>query len=115
MRIGLAGFAVQCVVIGTASDASMIWASIGLALLSNLVYPSLSSLVSRSTTAEQQGQAQGSINGVKALTEGFGPLLFGLLMNVFENTAVPGFPYIIGGGVCCVAIYMTYRIPEEEE
>ena len=51
--------------IGMAEDPTIVWASIFFALFSNLVYPSLSSLVSRSTTAEQQGQAQGSINAVK--------------------------------------------------
>lgn len=32
-----------------------------------------------------QGEAQGALNGIKALTEGFGPLLFGGLMALFEG------------------------------
>ena len=41
--------------------------------------------------------------------------MFGLLMNVFETTAMPGFPYIIGAAIIVLAIGMTYRIPSEEE
>uniref|UniRef100_A0A7S2SCZ5 Major facilitator superfamily (MFS) profile domain-containing protein n=1 Tax=Rhizochromulina marina TaxID=1034831 RepID=A0A7S2SCZ5_9STRA len=98
-----------------ANRQEYIWISIGLSLFSNLVYPSLCSLVSRNVPADKQGAAQGSINGVKALTEGFGPLAFGLLMNVFEDTALPGAPYLIGGFITLLAVAVTFRIPSEEE
>lgn len=115
IRLGLVGFAAQCLVIGTAQTITGIWLSIFFALFSNLVYPSLASLVSRSVSTVDQGMAQGSINGVKALTEGFGPLLFGILMHLFEDSAMPGAPYIIAAGVVCLAVGVTFRIPSEEE
>ena len=37
IRIGLVGFAIQCVMIGLAEEPSTIWASIFFALFSNLV------------------------------------------------------------------------------
>jgi len=115
LRIGLIAFAAQCAVIGLATAAEHIWFAIFFSLFSNLVYPSLSSLVSASVTDEQQGEAQGAINGVRALTEGFGPLCFGLLMNVFEDSRFPGFPYLVGSLITCLALATSARIPSEDE
>lgn len=42
-----------------------------------------------------QGEALGALNGIKALTEGFGPLSFGLLMGLYEDTPTPGAPYLL--------------------
>lgn len=44
--------------------------------------------MSASVPDAKQGEAQGAINGVRALTEGFGPLCFGMLMNFFEVTSL---------------------------
>lgn len=115
MRIGLLAFAAQCVIIGLADDPTIIWYSIVLALFSNLVYPSLSSLVSRSVDSSKQGEAQGAINGVKALTEGFGPLCFGFLMQLFEDSPVPGAPYLVSGLVTIASVALTYQFPSEED
>ena len=41
--------------------------------------------VSKVVEEREQGEAQGALNGIKALTEGFGPLLFGGLMALFEG------------------------------
>jgi len=54
LRIGLVAFAAQCAVIGLATAAEHIWFAIFFSLFSNLVYPSLSSLVSASVADEQQ-------------------------------------------------------------
>ena len=113
IRIGLTAFALQCVVAGLAWRVEHIWASIFLSLFSNLVYPSLSSLVSSYVPAAKQGEAQGAINGVRALTEGFGPLMFGLMMNIFEDTAFPGMPYLLGGAITGLAIATSFRLPDE--
>ena len=62
----------------------MVFLSVVPSLGSNLVYPSIMSLVSRSVSAEMQGEAQGAVNGVKAVTEGIGPLGFAFLLSLFE-------------------------------
>jgi hypothetical protein len=36
-------------------------------MIANLVYPSVSSLVSKMVSEEQQGEALGALNGIKAL------------------------------------------------
>ncbi|CAN0417695.1 unnamed protein product, partial [Hapterophycus canaliculatus] len=73
-------------------------------LLSNLVYPSISSLISRSVATSKQGEVLGAINGVRALTEGFGPLLFSCLFWYTEDTFLPGCPYLIAAVVCLAAL-----------
>lgn len=85
MRLGLFSFAVQCVVISMSTSSDYIYASIVFSMVSHLVYPSMSSLVSKLVDENMQGEALGALNGIKALTEGFGPLIFGLLMALFED------------------------------
>lgn len=81
-------------------------------LLSNLVYPSISSLISRSVVTSKQGEVLGAINGVRALTEGFGPLLFSFLFWQTENTFLPGCPYLIAAVVCVGALVLSFELPE---
>ena len=113
MRLGLVAFAGQCALVAVAQGPNVIFASISLSLLSNLVYPSISSLVSRMVPEDQIGEALGAINGVKALTEGAGPLTFAALMSTFEQTNLPGFPYLACSVVAVAACYVTYHIPDE--
>ena len=47
MRVGLAAFALQSAAIGASSSVASVCVAITLSMLSNLVYPSLSALVSR--------------------------------------------------------------------
>ena len=85
MRLGLFCFATQCIVIAFSTSPTGIFFSVVFSMISNLVYPSISSLVSKVVVNNKQGEAQGALNGIKALTEGFGPLVFGGLMAVFEG------------------------------
>lgn len=84
----------------------------GRSLLSNLVYPSISSLISRSVATSKQGEVLGAINGVRALTEGFGPLLFSCLFWYTEDTFLPGCPYLIAALVCLAALVLSYELPD---
>jgi MFS transporter, DHA1 family, tetracycline resistance protein len=68
MQIGLLGFALQCILIGFAQTPWMVFASMSGSMLSNLVYPSISSLVSKNVGGTAQGEVLGTINGVRALT-----------------------------------------------
>ena len=72
------------------ADPEFVFLSVGLSLLSNLVYPSVSALVARRVPPDGLGEALGAVNGVKALTEGLGPLVFAALMVEFEATSLPG-------------------------
>lgn len=114
IRLGLLSFALQCIAIALARTPDLIWASIALSLLSNLVYPAVSSLVSRNVPPATQGEALGAINGVKALTEGAGPLAFASLMSSFENTRFPGLPYLACAALAALALAVTCSFPSEE-
>ena len=74
----------QTALLAVAHSRAMVFLSVVPSLGSNLVYPSIMSLVSRSVSAEMQGEAQGAVNGVKAVTEGIGPLGFAFLLSLFE-------------------------------
>jgi len=105
MRLGLASFGFQCLVLGFAYEPWHLFFCAFFSLFGNLVYPSLSSLVSGSVEPEAVGEALGAINGIKALTEGVGPLVFGSLMTVSERSALPGWPYLIA----CIFSYAAFR------
>eukprot|EP01041_Mallomonas_annulata_P007186 gene7186-14650_t len=111
LRIGLAAFAMQCVCIAVSASPTVIFASITFSMLGNLVYPSVSSLVSKVVDADVQGEAMGALNGIKALTEGFGPLAFGALMHMYENTPTPGAPYLLAAVVAAWAMLHSYELP----
>merc|ERR1719198_1813769 len=100
MRLGLGCFALQTAILAVAKNPRTVFYSTFLSLGSNLVYPSISSLVSRSVPTEMQGEAQGAVNGVKAVTEGIGPLAFSFLLAYFENTSLPGAPYLSRARSC---------------
>ncbi len=85
IRVGLAAFAMQCIVLGFATEGWQLFFCVLLSCIANLVYPSLTSLVSSAVAPEMVGEALGAVNGVKALTEGVGPLVFGALMTFSEK------------------------------
>lgn len=111
IQIGLVSFALQCLVLGAANQAWHLFVCVGFSLLGNLVYPSLSSLVSGTVDPESNGEALGAINGVKALTEGIGPLIFGALMTISEGTDLPGWPYWIAGILVLKAYQVSKDLP----
>jgi DHA1 family tetracycline resistance protein-like MFS transporter len=111
VRIGLLAFAVQTVILAFSTSQEMIFASLFLSLLSNLVYPSISSLVSKSVPESVHGEALGTLNGIKALTEGVGPLAFGGLMYAYENAAIPGAPYLLATILVLWAWLHTFELP----
>lgn len=54
----------------------------------------------------------GAINGVRALTEGFGPLIFSCLFWYTEDTILPGLPYLIAALVCLAALVLSFELPD---
>ncbi|OEU20786.1 MFS general substrate transporter, partial [Fragilariopsis cylindrus CCMP1102] len=115
IRVGLISFGLQCIVLGAANEPWQLFLCVGLSLLGNLVYPSLSSLVSGIVEPKKVGEALGAINGIKALTEGIGPLFFGTLMTFSEGTAFPGSPYWLAGILVFVAYHLADKLPANSE
>jgi hypothetical protein len=114
MRLGLAAFGLQCVVLGLAYEGWHLFVCILLSLLGNLVYPSLTSLVSSSVEPGAVGEALGAVNGIKALTEGVGPLVFGSLMTLSEHSALPGWPYLVAALIVYMAYYYSQYLPDDD-
>jgi len=52
---------------------------------------------------------------LQALTEGFGPLVFGVLMALFERTPVPGAPYLLACVLSMWAFLHCFELPPEPE
>jgi MFS transporter, DHA1 family, tetracycline resistance protein len=113
IRIGLAAFTLQTICIAFSASPAMMVLSVSFSMLSHLVYPSVSSLVSRMVLESAQGEALGALNGIKALTEGFGPLVFGGLMFLFEDTPMPGAPYLLAAVVAAWALLHSYELPTD--
>jgi len=111
MRLGLLAFALQCAVLGLAYEGWQLFMCVALSMASNLVYPSLTSLVSANVSKDAVGEALGAINGVKALTEGIGPLVFGGLMTLSESSRLPGWPYLIASVFALLAYHRAMYLP----
>eukprot|EP01035_Chromulina_nebulosa_P019458 gene19458-25340_t len=115
MKLGLASFAIQCVLVAFSNSKTLIFGSIFFSMISHLVYPSLSSLVSKLVDEDVQGEALGALNGIKALTEGFGPLIFGFLMGLFEDSPLPGAPFLVASVLSCWALLHCFELPPQPE
>ena len=111
MRVGLISFALQCTLLAVANRPWHLFACAVLAIPGNLVYPSVSSLVSTTVRPDMVGRALGAVNGVKSLTEGAGPLLFGTLLTLSEDDALPGWPYFICGLMSIMAFVVCAALP----
>jgi hypothetical protein len=115
MKVGLVSFGLQCVVLGFAYEPWHLFVCAAFSLMGNLVYPSLSSLVSGSVEPDAVGEALGAVNGVKALTEGLGPLVFGSLMTISEHSTLPGWPYLLASVLVIAAYKVADELPDPEE
>jgi DHA1 family tetracycline resistance protein-like MFS transporter len=115
MRLGLAAFSIQCIVLGLAYEGWHLFVCAAISMLGNLVFPSLSSLVSGSVEPEAVGEALGAVNGIKALTEGIGPLVFGSLMTLSEGSALPGWPYLLAALLVWAAYKVSEHLPDAED
>ena len=114
MRIGLISFALQCVLLAVADSPWHLFVCAFLAMAGNLVYPSVSSLVSSTVRADMVGRALGAVNGVKSLTEGIGPLLFGSLLTMSEKDRLPGWPYFLAAIMVAFAYQAARKLPDQK-
>ena len=74
--------------------------------------PGINALVSESAPVGEQGAAQGGVNGLKALTEGVGPLLFATVFAFFDaDSILPGAPYLLGAFLVQFALKLASEIP----
>lgn len=89
IMIGLLMQAIQLSIYGIWSTKWLMWIAGLFTSLSSIVYPTISALVSKNSSAEQQGVALGILTGMRGLCNGLGPALFGLLFWLF-NVSLSG-------------------------
>ncbi|KAK3763628.1 hypothetical protein RRG08_057048 [Elysia crispata] len=84
IMFGLVFEIIQLTCYGFASEHWIIWMAGGMAAMSSIAYPSISSFVSAHASADQQGVAQGVVTGIRGLCNGLGPALFGFVFYLFN-------------------------------
>lgn len=77
--IGLVVQAIQLFIFGVWTTEWLMWVAGLLAAFSTIIYPAISSLVSKNADSEQQGVVLGILTGVRGLCNGLGPAMFGLI------------------------------------
>lgn len=107
-RLAIAGLTLMTIgfiATGLATAAWMLFPAVGLvALGSGMVTPSLTSLVSQSVLATEQGTTLGGVQAFTSLTMVFGPLLAGMLFDLIGPSA----PYLIGAGLLASALAVLF-------
>lgn len=93
----------------------MIYAATSLLLFTNIVMPSLQSMISKGTPSEEQGELQGTLVSITSLTSIIGPLLYTGLFSFFTNAthfSLPGAPYIAAALIsflCLMLVLMNRK------
>ena len=108
IQLGLTSFTLQCILLGCAYQKWHLYPCILLSIFGNLVYPSLTSLIVYSSSHDDHhdvGQLLGAIHGIKALTEGIGPLCFGLIFSFSNHHHFTGWPYLLLSIFPILALY----------
>jgi MFS transporter, DHA1 family, tetracycline resistance protein len=107
---GFAGY----LVFGLAATGSVYLAGIALVALWGIAGPSIQSLMSRRVGASEQGQLQGAIGSMRALTGMLGPVLFtqvfGAVVDRGGSTALLGAPYYLAATLVLVALVIGWRM-----
>jgi len=103
---------------GVASEGWMIWILIPISAVGAIVAPAMQGVMSRAAGADQQGELQGVLSSLSALSMILSPLIMTQAFFWFtrEGAAIwmPGAPFLVGGVLMALAftIYvMTQRAP----
>ncbi len=111
IRAGLALMGAAFIVAGLVPPVALFLATMGvIAVGSGLLTPSLSSLVSLATPADEQGRILGVYQSLGSLGRAVGPFLGGLLYDVVG----PGAPLWTAGTLLLLAALAASRIPRRE-
>jgi len=113
VQIGLSSLCCSLAALGCGWQASHFYLSAMFLGWGFTVMPGVNALVAEAAPPGAQGAAQGAIHGVKALTEGVGPLLFAGMFGLVggDSRAPPGTPYLIGAASVIGALIVAGTIP----
>lgn len=92
----------------------MIYAATSLLLFTNIVMPSLQSMISKDTPSSQQGELQGTLVSITSLTSIIGPLIYTWLFAYFtkkNHYSLPGAPYVMAAliSALCLVLVVTNK------
>lgn len=119
LACGVSGF----VVYGLAETETLFWAGAPLIALWGLSGPALQGLMSRHSSAEEQGRLQGANGSIKSIAGLFGPGLFAFAFSYFIDASLgrtlPGAPMLLAAAIlimsCIIAFRATQRRACESE
>ena len=111
--IGLALYTVGFVLFAFATKGWMMFAFMVPFALGGLCGPALQGLISNQVPANEQGELQGSLTSLIALTTIIGPLLMTWLFSWFTGKNAPvqfaGAPFLMGAVLCLVSLMLAMR------
>eukprot|EP00755_Sulcionema_specki_P037095 Sspe_Gene.108213::Locus_87381_Transcript_1_1_Confidence_1.000_Length_1473::g.108213::m.108213 len=112
LQLGLAGWSVKCLLFGVAAERSLLWIAGAMSLISGLFGPALTALAAHGAEFHgKQGEVQGAVAAFRALAEGTGPFLNGLLLVYAEGSLLPGAPYIAASALSVLSLTLAFSLP----
>jgi MFS transporter, DHA1 family, tetracycline resistance protein len=109
LACGIGGF----LVFGLSPVGSLFLAGIAGVALWGVATPSFQSLMSHRVDAMEQGQLQGALGSIRALTGMIGPLLFTQVFAAavgLEREQLLGAPFLLSAGLLAVALAIGWRV-----
>ncbi|MFT3838522.1 MAG: TCR/Tet family MFS transporter [Myxococcaceae bacterium] len=109
LACGVAGFAAM----GLAPNGAIFWLSVPLNSLWGLSGPPMQSLMSQRVGPNEQGQLQGAIGAMRAISEIIGPSIFTGSFAFFvrsKDVQLPGAPFLISSALILVSLLMATRL-----
>ena len=112
--LGVAWSAVGFAMFAGASRGWMMYAILGLTSLSLVAGPALQSLLTREAPPEAQGELQGSLVSINALTEIVGPLGYTALFSLAGRSGSPpgrlGLPFLAASAIGAIGVAVLIRV-----
>ena len=110
--LGLAGGAIGYALFGLSRTGLLLLFGIPILNLMQITWPAVQGLMTRFAGANEQGQLQGAINGVRGAAGIVGPAAFTYIFAkaVGERAVIhaPGLPFFVAAGLLVVAIPIAY-------
>ncbi|MDQ2868306.1 MAG: TCR/Tet family MFS transporter [Verrucomicrobiota bacterium] len=114
LYIGQGFGAIGMCVAGLARKGAMLFASIPIISLWNISMPAAQSMMTHRVDEREQGELQGALQSMRAITFIIGPVLFSQVFAYFIDPKhvwhIPGAPYYLAGAMLFVAMLMSTRI-----
>lgn len=112
--VGLIMFVFSTMGIGLANEGWMLYALMLPYAFTGLAGPTIQAIMSKNTSASEQGELQGSITSIVSLSEIIGPVLMMSLMSwttvgIPEEDRIYGSPYFAAAFFVVIAFFFFYR------